>query len=155
MTGLNRKAFDALLPIFSQAFETTTQSRTKRRQRSPGAGRKANIPTLRDKLFFILLYFKTYPTFDVLGILFDFDKSQSNQWTQRLQPILEAALGKELVLPKRQITSIDEFIKRFPGVKRVIIDGVERPIQRPQDSRYNVFTKAALKSYELLYCTYY
>ena len=134
MTGLNRKAFDELLPSFSQAFETATQSTSRRRQRSPGAGRKANIPTLSHKLFFILLYFKVYPTFDLLGILFDFDKSQANRWTHRLQPILETALGQELVLPKRQITSIDEFIESFPGVKRVIIDGVERPIQRPQDS---------------------
>ena len=134
MTGLNRKAFDELLPSFSQAFETATQSSSNRRQRLPGAGRKANIPTLRDKLFFILLYFKAYPTFDVLGILFDFDKSRANRWVHRLQPILEAALGKEQVLPKRQITSVNEFIASFPGVKRVIIDGIERPIQRPQDS---------------------
>ena len=56
LTGLNRTAFDQLLPSFSQAFEAV-QSTTKRRQRAPGAGRKANIATLSDKLFFILLYF--------------------------------------------------------------------------------------------------
>jgi DDE superfamily endonuclease len=28
---------------------------------------------------------------------------------------------------------VDEFIARFPGVERVMIDGTERPIQRPQD----------------------
>ena len=133
-TGFNRKAFDELLPSFSQAFETATQLTSKHRQRSQGAGRKSNIPTVSDKLFFILLYFKAYPTFDLLGILFDFDKSRANRWVHRLQPILETTLSKELVLPKRQITSIDEFIESFPGVNRVIIDGVERPIQRPQDS---------------------
>ncbi len=29
--------------------------------------------------------------------------------------------------------SIDEFVERFPAVRRVMIDGTERPIQRPQD----------------------
>ena len=29
--------------------------------------------------------------------------------------------------------SIEEFMARFPNVKRVMIDGTERPIQRPQD----------------------
>jgi hypothetical protein len=50
----------------------------------------------------------------------------------RLQPILEAALGKEMVLPVRKLSSIEEFLERFPGVKEVIIDGTERPIQRPK-----------------------
>lgn len=145
LTGLNRKAFDELLPSFSKAFEAVTQSTSKRRQRAPGAGRKANIPTLTDKLFFILLYFKVYPTFDVLGILFDFDRSQANRWTHRLQPLLERALGQELVMPKRQITSVAEFIKCFPAVERVIIDGIERPIQRPQDSEHQKRTYSGKK----------
>ncbi|NES69440.1 MAG: transposase family protein [Okeania sp. SIO2D1] len=31
--------------------------------------------------------------------------------------------------------SIEEFITRFPSVKEVMIDGTERPIQRPQDQQ--------------------
>ncbi len=38
-----------------------------------------------------------------------------------------------MALPKRKITSIEEFIESFPEVKRVILDGTERPIQRPLD----------------------
>jgi hypothetical protein len=132
LTGLNQKAFDELLTSFSQAYETAQMS-TKQRQRAPGAGRKANLETHSDKLFFILLYFKVYPTFDLAGILFDFDRAQANRWVHRLQPILESALGREMVLPKRQITSMEEFITCFPEVERVILDGVERRLQRPQD----------------------
>ncbi len=35
--------------------------------------------------------------------------------------------------PKRKLTSMSEFIAAFPGVKRVILDGTERPIQRSKD----------------------
>lgn len=52
----------------------------------------------------------------------------------RLQPILETALGEQLVLPERQLSSIDDFVVRFREVKRVMIDGTERPIQRPKDA---------------------
>jgi hypothetical protein len=51
----------------------------------------------------------------------------------RLQPIVEASLGEKMVLPERKLTSIEEFVARFAGVKRVMIDGTERPIQRPKD----------------------
>lgn len=39
---------------------------------------------MEDKLFFVLFYFKCYPTFDLAGILFDFDRSQANRWLHRL-----------------------------------------------------------------------
>ena len=38
-----------------------------------------------------------------------------------------------MALPKRKLTSIEEFIESFPEVKRVILDGTERPIQRSKD----------------------
>jgi len=132
MTGLNLTAFDALLPSFSSAYRAAHPV-SKKRKRAPGGGRKANLLQMSDKLFFALFYFKCYPTFDLAGILFDFDRAQAHRWLHRLQPILETALGKEMVLPERQITSMAEFIKRFPEVERVVIDGVERPVQRPQD----------------------
>lgn len=50
-----------------------------------------------------------------------------------LQPVLEAALGEKMVLPERKLRSIEAFIEAFPGVERVIIDGTECPIARPQD----------------------
>ena len=51
----------------------------------------------------------------------------------RLQLVLEKALGRKIALPKRKLKSIEEFIESFPEVKRVILDGTERPIQRAKD----------------------
>lgn len=132
LTGMNLAAFDQLLPSFSQAYQAAHPV-APTRQRQPGAGRKSNLLEMEDKLFFVLFYFKCYPTFDLAGLLFDFNRSQANRWLHRLQPILEAALGRELVLPKRQLHSLAEFIACFPETERVILDGIERPIQRPQD----------------------
>ena len=132
MTGLNRKAFDALLPTFSKIYEQMCQ--TQPRQRAVGGGRKARLHHIQDKLFFILFYFKCYPTFDVAGLLFDMHRSQAHEWMHRLQIVLENALGQNMVLPERKLDSIEAFLEYFPSVKRVMIDGTERPIQRPQDS---------------------
>jgi hypothetical protein len=39
------------------------------------------------KLFFILFYFKAYPTFDILGLLFELERGRSNRWVHRWQGI--------------------------------------------------------------------
>lgn len=87
-----------------------------------------------EKLFFILFYFKCYPTFDVLGLLFNLDRSNACRNVQKLTPILEKVLDKKMELPKRKISTLEELFGIFPNVKDLFIDGTERPIQRPKDS---------------------
>jgi hypothetical protein len=134
MTGLNRKAFELLLPSFAEAYEQSRVNPEVKRKRAVGGGRKATLRTPREKLFYILLYCKCYPTFDLLGVLFDFDRSCAWDWVHGLLPVLEQALGYKQALPKRKLRSLEEFLERFPDVKEVILDGTERPVQRPKDS---------------------
>lgn len=131
LTGLNRKAFDTLLVDFDTAYQKTL--RDKPRKRAVGGGRKAQLQTSKSKLFFILFYFKCYPTFDVAGLVFDFDRAQAHEWMHRLQGILEQVLGEKMVLPERKIRSMAEFVERFPDVTTLKIDGTERPTARPKD----------------------
>lgn len=135
LTGLNRKAFEELKLVFERELleEQVPRRSHERRQRAKGAGRKPRLETTESKLIYILFYFKCYPTFDLAGILFDLDRSQANRWMHRLQKVLEKALERKMALPKRKLTSIEEFIESFPELKRVILDGTERPIQRSQD----------------------
>lgn len=133
MTGLNRQAFETLLPSFATAYRASLLQRSQPRQRALGGGRKARLESIESKLVYILVYCKCYPTLDLAGVLFGFDRSQAHDWTHRLMPVLETALGYAMVLPFRQVNSVEAFIERFPDVKRVMIDGTERPIQRPQD----------------------
>ncbi len=134
LTGLNRKAFETLLPTFNDCYEQIIREQRKQpRQRAVGGGRKAYLKEGSAKLFFILFYFKSYPTFDLAGFIFGMHRSVANDWVHRLQSVLEAALGQKMALPERKINSIDAFLERYPTVKRVMIDGTERPIQRPKD----------------------
>ena len=66
-------------------------------------------------------------------MLFDVDHSQAHYWVHKLQPILEQTLSREMVLPERKLRSVEQFLQKFPKVKRVMIDGTERPIQRPRE----------------------
>jgi hypothetical protein len=134
LTGLNRKAFDELCEVFEVVYQESIESDTKPRKRARGGGRKARLRTIESKLFFILFYFKCYPTFDVLSWLFDLERGRANRWVHRLQGILEIALGKKMVLPERKLESIEQFLAKFPEVREVIFDGTERPVQRPKDA---------------------
>jgi hypothetical protein len=84
MTGLNRQAFEALLPKFAQVYERSLLTPLASRQRAPGGGRKATLRTIDEKLFYVLLYCKCYPTFDLLSVLFNFDRSCAHDWVHRL-----------------------------------------------------------------------
>ena len=132
-TGLNRSAFESLLASFSVAYQESLLPLMVVRQRGPGGGRKATLMHDRDKLVYVLLYCKCYPTFDLLSVLFNFDRSCAHDWVHRLLPILESALGAKQVLPLRKISSMAEFVGQFPGVEVLILDGTERPVQRPKD----------------------
>lgn len=135
MTGLNRKAFESLLPAFTEAYEQSRVNPELKRKRAVGGGRKATLHTSGEKLFYILLYCKCYPTFDLLSVLFGFDRSCAWDWVHGLLPVLEQTLGSKQALPERKLRSIEEFLERFPDVKEVILDGTERPVQRPKDSQ--------------------
>ena len=145
LTGMNRKAFESLLLIFTEVYEQSREQ--KPRKKAMAGGRKALLKTNSSKLFFILFYFKCYPTFDLAGFIFGFDRSQAHYWVHQLQPILETALGKKMSLPKRKINSIEVFLSRYPGVQRVMIDGTERRIQRPKDKQKQKLNYSGKKKY--------
>ncbi|WP_303864395.1 transposase family protein, partial [Cylindrospermopsis raciborskii] len=55
-----------------------------KRKCAPGGGRKPTLRTIEEKQFYILLYCKCYPTFDLLlSVLFNFDRSCAHDWVHR------------------------------------------------------------------------
>jgi len=131
ITGMTVGEFLAILPVFSKILHETAVSKERVRQYGGGA-----IHTLSDaeaKLFYTLLYLKCYPTFDLAAFFYNVDRAQTCRWTHSFMPILEKVLGKELVLPARQIKSAEEFIRLFPEIKEVFIDGTERPVERSKN----------------------
>lgn len=135
LTGISKTEFDDLLITFEQCLTQDLRAKSVAAERNFGGGAKGKLPDAGSKLFFVLMYEKTYPTFDFLGFIVGFDKSRASRNTHFLLGSLEKALGRKLVLPKRQIRSMDEFLERFPEAKDLFVDGVERPVQRPRKQK--------------------
>lgn len=132
LTGITTEEFALLLAMFTNTL--LIDASAKSRKRKVGGGRKGSLITATYKLFFILFYYKVYPTMDVAGLLFNVDRSKICLWVKRFTPILEKSLGHACVLPERRITSVEEFQEKF-GNDDIFIDGVERRVQRPQKSK--------------------
>lgn len=124
-----------MVPLFENNFMEQRIKFLSNRKRRVGGGRKGHLFTSADKLFAALLYLKSYPTFDVLGFMLNMEKTRACRNIHLLLPVLEKTLGRQLVLPKRQIGSVEEFMTLFPQVKDVFIDGTDRRVQRPKNPR--------------------
>jgi hypothetical protein len=133
LLGVTPQEFLALSPTFAQIVKENAES--KKRKRAIGGGSNGKIKPARKKLFFILLYVKAYPTFDVAAFMFASSKSRTHAWAHKILPLLEKTLGRKIALPKRQIRTPEEFFAAFPGVKEAMIDGVERPTIRSKKNK--------------------
>ena len=129
VTGITISEFELLLQLFEKALYEKYINKT--RKRAIGGGRKGALPTTKEKLLFILFYIKVYPTYDIAGFIFQADRRRAFEWVKTFMPLLEKALGRAVVMPKRKINSIEEFINSFSEIKDIFIDGTERRIQRP------------------------
>lgn len=134
LTGLSYQEFANLIPSFEKAY-LDEQRHKPNRQRKVGGGKKGKLPTTESKLFFILFYIKTYPTFDVLGFMTDRDRGKCCRSVHMLLKALKKALGREIVLPERKIHSVEDFLEKFPEAKDIFFDGTERRIQRPKNKK--------------------
>jgi hypothetical protein len=105
MTGLTDPEFSGLLPHFEQAFlgymEAHTidgHPRTSRRYSTYGT---SPLPTMADKLLFILTYLKQNLLQEVQGQLFGMSQANANKWIHLLHTVLNEALAQQDLLPAR------------------------------------------------------
>lgn len=137
VTSLEADEFNRLAGELEALLGRKTKKRTvtgEPRLRAPGAGHKGALPSARHKLLFILVYFKAYPTQDVMGAIFGLSQPQVSHWVGRLLPLLRRVLGRELALPERRATNLAEALARCPGLG-FLVDGTERPVRRPGRKR--------------------
>jgi hypothetical protein len=102
----------------------------QKRQRQPGGGRKSALATVEQKLFFILLYDKAYPTQDVMGWLFGLQQSSVSEWVGRLTAVVGQWV--QLHQPARRGRDLAQLLAEKPDLQEVLIDGTERRLPRPQ-----------------------
>ena len=141
LTGLSREQFEKLSNFFSEVYEEIQHKayeedvRSGKRTRKRGGGRKGRLPTVREKLLFVLFYLKVYPTFDVLATAFGMSRSKACENLHRLLPILHETLRRTGVVPERYFENVGEMRKAFGEIDNIIIDAVERSYRRPGDAK--------------------
>jgi len=135
MFGMSYEEIKELLPTFKQCLIEYRYELNPNRKRKVGGGRRGDLPTNQDKLLYILMYLKIYPTYDVLSVLSDHQRSKCGDSVKLLLPVLEKTLDRKLALPKRKARSLEEVFEKCPGLKDVFLDGAERPVQKPKDHK--------------------
>jgi hypothetical protein len=137
LTGLTPKEFKLLLPAFERAYEQqypADKTRVgKARKRKAGGGRTGSLDSPAQKLLFVLVYLKTYPVQELLGVVFELSQSRVNDWIHRLLPVLKSALDESGVLPERDPRQFASSEEQQPEPLDLIIDGTERRRQRPKN----------------------
>jgi hypothetical protein len=141
LTGLSQKQFEALLTEFTAVYEERRWKAYEqgvaagKRQRKPGAGQKGKLPTPADRLLFVLYYYKTYPTFDVLGTQFGMVRSKAHENLHRLSSVLHETLVRLGVMPHREFATPEELRQALQGIDQLLIDVTERLYRRSQDDQ--------------------
>src|SRR6059058_2711731 len=110
LTSLTLNEFQQLVPPFETALQAHLA--TWRLDGKPRTARRFTVykncplPTPEDRLFFILVYLKTYALQVVHGRLFGMGQSKANQWIHVLLPTLLAALRALGDAPTRSLTAL-------------------------------------------------
>jgi Helix-turn-helix of DDE superfamily endonuclease len=130
MTGLTEPEFTVLLPPFEQALAAYLQDRTieghPRTSRRYSTYTTCPLPTIADKLLFILTYVKQNPIQEVQGQLFGMSQSNANKWIHLLHTVLNNALAHQDLLPARNADELAEMFaaKRTAGGPRAPLFGM-------------------------------
>jgi Helix-turn-helix of DDE superfamily endonuclease len=136
LTGLTLKEFKLILPCFRKIYEKRYEGEQtlagELRQRKIGGGRSSVLDRIEQKLFFILVYQKTYPVQVIVAKLFDLSQSRANQWIHRLLPVLKDALDELGVMPERDGTKFAADERKRGAAAAYVIDGTERRRNRPK-----------------------
>ena len=109
-TSLTLEEFQQLVAPFEAAFHA--HMAVWRLDGKPRTARQFSVyqncplPTPEDRLFFILVYLKTYALQVVQGRLFGMGQSKANQWIHVLLPALLAALRSLGDAPARSLTAL-------------------------------------------------
>ena len=134
MTGLTVPEFDRLLQEVTPRYAAAEAARLARpnRKRRPGGGRHYEL-TLEDRLLLALVWLRVYPTYEVLGLLFELDKSAISRNLARMLLVLREITATALSWPaaKQRKRQWAELMADFPDVE-AIFDATEQRIQRPQ-----------------------
>ena len=134
LTTLYPSEFDELLPLFREQWY-----KFYRMHRLDGTRRKScfdhfekntkTLPTVENKLFFLLTYLKNNPTQEYQGAVFNCCQGKVSRWFHILLPLLKKVLKRMKYLACRDGASLKKALETF-NIKCVTQDGVEQDQMR-------------------------
>lgn len=133
LTGFTQSEFDAFVPTFRYHWDEYYSCFTlkgKPRLRISYNRKSSQLPLISDKLLFILSYLKNNPLQEYHGATYGMTQPQCNEWIHRLSDVLLKTLKTLGELPERNHLRVQYLLKQCEDV---LLDGTERPIERPQD----------------------
>lgn len=140
-TGLSVEEFKGIMKELEYIYPEYEKERLSRKDRKNaiGQGSKFHL-SLEERVIVLLMYYKLYIVEDLLGFLFDKDKSVISRNISKTKGLIK----KVLPLPNKvkmvktgigkKLNSIEKFFELYPDAIE-IIDVTEQPIQRPKDKR--------------------
>lgn len=134
LTGFTLIEFEAFLPTFKHHWDEYYSHFTlkgKLRERVSYNRRSSLLPRPEEKLLFILSYMKNNPLQDYHAGTFGMTQPQCNVWIHRLSDILLKTLKTLGELPDRNHLRVKYLLDQCDNV---LLDGTERPIERPEDA---------------------
>ena len=134
ITGLTVPQFDSLSKDIQKHYKTTEQKRlSKNRKRKMGAGHKFDL-SLKDRILMLLMYYRMYTTYDMLGMIFDLDKSNVARDIRYLEPAVKQSIPipAKKYADSKKLTTMVQLQQFFPDLI-AITDGTEQQIPRPKN----------------------
>lgn len=130
LTSLYPEEFDYLLPTFSQEWYKYHKhfDMLGKRRKAPKTSYENDtktLPTVEDKLFFILVYLKNNPSQEFIAFSFEIDQSHACRWIKILSDILSNSLKQLDVLPCQDGSALKTLLSK-KEVDCLIIDAVEQ-----------------------------
>jgi hypothetical protein len=134
LTGYTVEEFQALLPHFQAQFEKYVEANMldgkPRAKRQYSDYKNSPLPTIEDKLLFILVYLKQGAIQEMHATLFGMHQPDANTWIHVLHLILNRTLAALGELPVRDAEAFD---LEEDDLEAYFHDGTERSIPRPKD----------------------
>lgn len=127
-TWITKQEFEIIIPYFKTLDKEDKKQRSKWKR--PYWGQPPILGTSEERLFYVLRYLKTYPSFDTAGAVRWMSKSSAHNQFRRYFPMLRESLRRLGVLPPE---TPEEFVGKYGKDRNlwdVFVDASERRISR-------------------------
>lgn len=134
LLGLNIEQLDQLIH-YSKALHQANQEeieKHKKRVIRPGGGKPPKL-SLENQIILTLLYLRHYPTFQMLGLMFQISESSAHNIFNYWQGLLEEGLPSSLLEQVKKDPEFGDEILDELATQELVVDSTEQVIERPSD----------------------